>query len=121
LHSEHWQAGSNEMSRPLLGKNLYAQDRVKPDVPWRPNGKVDKVYEEARVQQQQKEPEVVEETSATSKEFNLLADLIKPPTEEKDNFKLNLFPDQFAFSAPKEAKLADQNILVFDLSHGQNA
>ena len=42
---------------------------------------------------QQKEPEVIEETSATSKEFNLLADLIRAPTDEKDNFKLNLFPD----------------------------
>jgi len=33
------------------------------------------------------------ETNATSKEFNLLADLIKPPSKDLGNWKLNLFPD----------------------------
>lgn len=50
----------------------------------------------------------IEEISATSQEFNALANLIGSSgaaTKEESNFKLNLFPDQFAFSQNnKDAK-----------------
>lgn len=46
-----------------------------------------------------------------------MADLICKPQE--DNFKLNLFPEQFAFSQPKEAKESsgadDDTMISIDL------
>lgn len=39
LQSEKWEKfeGKNKMTRPQLGCNLYAADREKPQVPWKPN------------------------------------------------------------------------------------
>ena len=56
------------------------------------------------------------EVNATTSEFNLLAELICAPQE--DNFKLNLFPEQFGFSskaASKDSKDDDQNVISIDL------
>lgn len=55
------------------------------------------------------------QSKATTNEFNLLAELICQPSE--DNFKLNLFPEQFGFSAkqkdPKQKQ--DDNMISIDL------
>lgn len=115
------------MTRPLLGCNLYAEDRTKPTVPWKPiqGQKEDKQVEEQKAAEKDKEeknkkPEEAQEQSQTSTEFNLLANLICQPTE-KDNFKLNLFPEQFAFNEKKESKETkdDDNMISIDLGNKQ--
>ena len=54
MHSDRWEANPNEgnkvtfSSRPYLGGNLYAADRAKPPIPYKPSGNDDKVMEEIR-------------------------------------------------------------------------
>jgi hypothetical protein len=54
MHSDRWEANPNEgnkvtfSSRPHLGGNLYAADRAKPPIPYKPSGNDDKVMEEIR-------------------------------------------------------------------------
>jgi hypothetical protein len=86
LHSDHWkvfEGNPGTMTRPLLGCNLYAEDRTKPTVPWKPiqGQKEDKQVEEQKAAEKDKEeknkkPEEAQEQSQTSTEFNLLANLI---------------------------------------------
>jgi hypothetical protein len=46
--------GKDMMSRPSLGANLYAADREKPQVPWKPNVSEDKAMEEAKAEREEK-------------------------------------------------------------------
>ena len=43
------------MTRPQLGCNLYAADRDKPVVPYKPNNQEDKMHEEVKAQREEKE------------------------------------------------------------------
>ena len=132
MHSDRWEVNPNQgakvcSSRPYLGGNLYAADRVKPSVPFKPTGNEDKVIEEIRAKKieiEERDSKVKKtegamtqsETNATTTEFNLLANLICAPAD--DDFKLNLFPEQFGFSSQansKDQKEDDQNIISIDL------
>lgn len=106
IHSDKWVEFSgkpNEMTRPHLGANLYAKNRDPPAVPWKPDTKEAQELEEAKAQHNEAVekyekalPQAKEEEStksATSIEFNLLANLINSDSQS-DNFKLNIFPDQ---------------------------
>ena len=53
--------------------------------------------------------------NATQQEFNLLADLICAAPSKDDNFKLNLFPDQFAFSQGVKGSKDDDTTINIDL------
>lgn len=51
IYSDQWQkfeGKKDETTRPHLGNNLYAADREKPPVPWKPNTKEAKAMEEVK-------------------------------------------------------------------------
>lgn len=56
MYSDQWQqfnGAKDEMTRPYLGGNLYAAERVKPPVPWKPNTKEAKAMEEVKAEARQ--------------------------------------------------------------------
>ena len=47
MHSGRWEANTNkdrcgQPTRPILGQNLYAEDRLQPETPFRPSEQEDK-------------------------------------------------------------------------------
>lgn len=68
------------------------------------------------------EPQIeeAEEITQTTSEFNLLANLIVDAHREtKDNFKLDLFPQQFGFgskqSSSQRSEPTEENVICIDL------
>jgi len=88
-------------TQPWLGSNLYGANRDPPRVPWKPEEvkgtekalviTSSKEDDKQKVEEEKKE----EENYNVSNEFNALANLIIQSAQdtEKDNFKLNLFPN----------------------------
>ena len=106
---------------------MYAAERAKPPVPWKPNTSEDAELEKIRAQKRKVQQEMEEknkttdeeklEGNAVSTEFNLLAELIVAPPEQDDNFKPVLFPE-WLDSEPGgggKAKAVDDNIINIDL------
>ena len=59
------------------------------------------------------ETEQSEQKEENAHDFNLLSQLICPPEDVDDNFKLNLFPDQFSFGSKNGKKDKDDDNAVF--------
>ena len=93
MHSDKWQpypfpTRNAQTTRPHLGTNMYAADREKPPIPWKPNSQEDAELERIRIQKAKvaeemaknnaNEEEKLESNEATD-EFNLLAELICAP------------------------------------------
>ena len=120
-----------------LGMNMYAADRGSPVIPWTPDDQASQQKVPQDKAKPTKKGEEEKDEDAPSKgykgmtggggatnEINALASLIVESANEveKDNFKLNLFPDQ-----PKDEKGAsskddydDTNVINIDLSQNQN-
>jgi len=84
IHSEKWKTFPSTssryqiMSRPLLGQNLYSEDRVKPEPPFRPMDTEDKEISNikksiAKMNEDNAKESPQTEVESTSTEFNLLA------------------------------------------------
>lgn len=91
-----------------IGANMYAADRQKLVLPWRPA--VDREPVKKQVTIAEKDEDFKD--SGTLTEFNKLASLIVASTG--DNFVLNLFPEQASYGSKFGGK--DDDIILIDLS-----
>eukprot|EP00347_Sterkiella_histriomuscorum_P014688 403359928 len=133
IHAQYWNPNPytkrmNNTTQPHLGTNMYGADRIKPPIPQKLEEIEDKTLEEARLKRAQIEEKKSSgqrqqegSSEQVTREFNQLADLILPSgdSNDDDDFKVNLFPDQNLNFQDQEGGMpisqATDNIINIDL------